>query len=204
MNRFERGVHECMVPTAELLARTTDPLHRAILLNWWRHVHLEGAGRFEEIVAPDMMVDVPVYRVAWGANPAVIEGKDGVLAFYNSVAESVLWNSDDLIAVADWGVADELTFHQIARGADLQAVGYEVPDPERIYHAASRQVFVWPYDERARLAGEHLYEDKTSLRIEEVDPAELITPARVREIHGQLLAELEAERGPDFWVLQAA
>jgi hypothetical protein len=193
-----------MVPTAELLARTTDPLHRAILLNWWRHVHLEGAGRFEEIVAPDMMVDVPVYRVAWGANPAVIEGKDGVLAFYNSVAESVLWNSDDLIAVADWGVADELTFHQIARGADLQAVGYEVPDPERIYHAASRQVFVWPYDERARLAGEHLYEDKTSLRIEEVDPAELITPARVREIHGQLLAELEAERGPDFWVLQAA
>jgi hypothetical protein len=204
MNRFERGVHECMVPTAELLARTTDPLHRAILLNWWRHVHLEGAGRFEEIVAPDMMVDVPVYRVAWGANPAVIEGKDGVLAFYDSVAESVLWNSDDLIAVADWGVADELTFHQIARGADLQAVGYEVPDPERIYHAASRQVFVWPYDERARLAGEHLYEDKTSLRIEEVDPAELITPARVREIHGQLLAELEAERGPDFWVLQAA
>jgi hypothetical protein len=204
MNRFERGVHECMVPTAELLARTTDPLHRAILLNWWRHVHLEGAGRFEEIVAPDMMVDVPVYRVAWGANPAVIEGKDGVLAFYDSVAESVLWNSDDLIAVADWGVADELTFHQIARGADLQAIGYEVPDPERIYHAASRQVFVWPYDERARLAGEHLYEDKTSLRIEEVDPAELITPARVREIHGQLLAELEAERGPDFWVLQAA
>jgi hypothetical protein len=204
MNRFERGVHECMVPTAELLARTTDPLHRAILLNWWRHVHLEGAGRFEEIVAPDMMVDVPVYRVAWGANPAVIEGKDGVLAFYDSVAESVLWNSDDLIAVADWGVADELTFHQIARGPDLQAIGYEVPDPERIYHAASRQVFVWPYDERARLAGEHLYEDKTSLRIEEVDPAELITPARVREIHGQLLAELEAERGPDFWVLQAA
>jgi hypothetical protein len=145
-----------------------------------------------------------VYRVTWGANPAVIEGKDGVLAFYNSVSDSVLWNSDDLIAVSDWGVADELTFHQIARGADLQAIGYDVPEPEKLYHASSRQVFIWPYDRRARLSGEHLYEDKTSLQIEEVDPAEAITPARVREIHRERLAELEADRGPGFWLLDAA
>jgi hypothetical protein len=204
MNRFEEGVHNCMVPTAELLDRTTSPLHRAILLNWWRHVHLEGSGQFDAIVAPDMMVDHPVYRVTWGANPAVIEGKDGVLAFYNSVSDSVLWNSDDLIAVSDWGVADELTFHQIARGADLQAIGYDVPEPEKLYHASSRQVFIWPYDRRARLSGEHLYEDKTSLQIEEVDPAEAITPARVREIHRERLAELEADRGPGFWLLDAS
>src|SRR3712207_7382181 len=88
-----------MQPTAELLDRTTSPLQRAILLNWWRHVHLEGAGQFEKIVAPDMMVEHPVYRVTWGANPTVIEGKDGVLAFYNSVGEAVLWHSDDRIAV---------------------------------------------------------------------------------------------------------
>ena len=56
MNRFERAVYDCMIPTAELLAATTKPLHRAILLNFWRHVHLEGAGDFETIVAPDMMV----------------------------------------------------------------------------------------------------------------------------------------------------
>ena len=61
--------------------------------------------------------------------------------------------------------------------------------------------FIWPYDDRARLAGEHLYEDKTSLRIEEVDRSEAITPARVREIHRHQLARLEAERGPNFWVL---
>jgi hypothetical protein len=204
MNRFEQGVYDCMIPTAELLERTTSPLQRAILLNWWRHVHLEGSGQFEKIVAPDMMVDHPVYRVTWGANPAVIEGKDGVLGFYNSVSESVLWNSDDLIAVNDWGVADELTFHQIARGAGLQAVGYDVPDPGKLYHASSRQVFIWPYDDRARLAGEHLYEDKTSLTIEELDPAEAITPARVREIHREQLAKLEADRGRNFWVLDAA
>jgi hypothetical protein len=152
-------------------------------------------------MASDMTVDEPVYRVTWGANPAVITGKDGVLAFYNSVGEAVLWNSDDRLAVGDWGICDELTFHQIARGADLQAIGYEVDDPDVLYHTASRQAFIWPYDDRARLAGEHLYEDKTSLTIEAVSADEAVTPARVREIHREQLAKLEAERGERFWVL---
>ena len=203
MNRFERAVYDCMKPTERLLEQTTKPLHRAILLNFWRHVHLEGSAQYDEITAPDMMVDHPVYRVAWGANPAVVEGKDAVVNFYRSVGEAVLWNSDDCLAVADWGVADELTFHQLAKGADLQAIGYDAPDANAIYHVSSRQAFIWPYDERARLKGEHLYEDKTSLKIEEVDPAEAITAARIREIHRELLAKLEAERGENYWVLAA-
>jgi hypothetical protein len=202
VNRFERAVYDCMIPTADLLEVTTKPLHRAILLNFWRHVHLEGAGEYEQIVAPDMMVDHPVYRVTWGVSPAVIEGKDGVLAFYRSVGESVLWHSDDRLAVGDWGICDEITFHQLACGADLKAVGYDVPDDDVLYHLSSRQAFVWPYDDRARLAGEHLYEDKTSLEIEEVAPDEAITPARVREIHHEQLAKLEADRGDRFWVLE--
>jgi hypothetical protein len=203
MNRFEQAVYECMIPTAELLEETTKPLHRAILLNFWRHVHLEGAGEYEKIVAPDMMVDEPVYRVTWGTNPAVITGKEGVLAFYNAVGDSVLWHSDDRLAVGDWGICDEITFHQLARGTELKAVGYEVEDDETLYHAASRQSFVWPYDSQARLAGEHLYEDKTSLMIEEVSPEEAITPVRVREIHAEQLEKLEAARGENFWVLAA-
>lgn len=203
MNRFEQAVYACMNPTAELLARTDNPLHRAILLNFWRHVHLEGSAQYEAITAPDMMVDHPVYRVSWGANPAVIEGKEGVIAFYNSVGEAVLWNSEDCLAVGDWGVADELTFNQLAGGATLAALGYDVANPDGLYHVSSRQAFIWPYDASARLAGEHLYEDKTSLKIVEVDPAEAITPARVREIHREQLARLEAERGPNYWVLGA-
>jgi hypothetical protein len=200
MNRFETAVYACMEPTARLLERTSNPFHRAILLNFWRHVHLEGSGQYERILASDMTADHPVYRVAWGANPSVIEGKDGVLAFYRSVGEAVLWNSDDLIAVADWGVADELTFHQIAPGVVLKALGYAVEKPDALYHVSSRQAFVWPYDARARLKGENLYEDKTSLKIEKIDPSEAITPARVREIHLELLARLEQRFGPDFWV----
>jgi hypothetical protein len=204
MNRFEQAVYDCMGPTAELVERTENPLHRAMLLNFWRHVHLEGAGEFDKIVADDMMVEHPVYRVTWGANPAVIEGKEGVVAFYNAVGEAVLWHSDDRLSVADWGICDEITFHQLAAGADLRAIGYDVPEPDRLYHVSSRQAFIWPYDDRARLAGEHLYEDKTSLEIEEVERSEAITPARVREIHRELLGKLEAERGDQFWVLQPA
>jgi hypothetical protein len=204
MNRFEQAIYDCMKPTQRLLEETTKPLHRAMLLNFWRHVHLEGAGEFEKIVAPDMMVDEPVYRVTWGANPAVITGKDGVLGFYNSVGESVLWHSDDRLAVADWGISDEITFQQLARGADLRAVGYDVERDEALYHVSSRQSFIWPYDDQARLVGEHLYEDKTSLEIEEVSDDEAITPARVREIHRELLAELESERGEGFWLLSSA
>jgi hypothetical protein len=172
MNRFEKALYETMTPTAELLERTTNPLHRAMLLNFWRHVHLEGSGQFDKIVASDMMVDHPVYRVTWGANPAVIEGKDGVVAFYSSVGDSVLWNSDDRLAVADWGIADELTFHQLAKGSDLRAIGYDVPDTETLYHVSSRQAFIWPYDDRAR------------------------------QVHLEQLAKLEGSRGDRFWVLE--
>ncbi len=151
-----------------------------------------------------MMVGHPVYRVTWGASPAVIEGKEGVLGFYSSVGDSVLWHSGDRLAVADWGICDELTFHQLAAGSDLRALGYDVGNPEGLYHVSSRQAFIWPYDERARPIGENLYEDKTSLQIEEVDPAEGTTPARVREIHREQLARPEKERGGKFWVLEHA
>lgn len=200
MNAIARTIADCMAPTAALYARTTDPRHRAILLNFWRHVHLEGAGLYDQIVAEDMMADHPVYRVSWGANPTVVEGKAGVLAFYNSVGEAVLWHSDDRLAVGDWGIADEITFHQIARGRDLAAMGYDTAADDGLYHVSSRQAFVWPYDDRARLAGEHLYEDKTSLTIAPIDPAEAITPAEVRAIHVKALADLEARFGQRYWV----
>jgi hypothetical protein len=46
------------------------------------------------------------------------------------------------------------------------------------------------------MGASHLISD--SLRIDEVDASEAITPVRVREIHGEQLGKLERERGPDF------
>ncbi len=202
MNAIEQAVFDCMKPTEALYLKTSDPFQKAILLNFWRHVHLEGAGLYDDITAPDMMVDHPVYRVTWGANPAVIEGKDGVKGFYNSVGQAVLWHSDDRLAVGDFGICDEITFHQLAKGSDLQGLGYDAPKADALYHVSSRQAFVWPYDDKARLAGEHLYEDPTSIRLEEVSSEDATTPSAIQAIHKAKLAELEVRFGPRYWVYQ--
>jgi len=198
VNRFEEAVYHCMDPVEDLLQKTTNPLHRAMLENFRRHVHLEGSGQFDLITAADMMVDNPVYRVSWGDNPVIIEGKEGVKGFYNAVTGAVLWNSNDFIAVNDWGVADELTFNQLIKGSDLKNLGYQADDDDTWYHLQSRQAFIWPYDDRALLKGENLYEDKTSVSITPVDSREVITPERVAAIHREQLARLEAEKGPEY------
>ncbi|ROO27632.1 hypothetical protein SAOR_07210 [Salinisphaera orenii MK-B5] len=186
-------IRHCMDATTRLLHVTENPLHAAMLRNYRRHVHLEGSGQFEKIVAPDMMADDPVYRVNWGDDAIVVEGRDDVLAFYRSVSEAVLWNTANRLAVADWGIADELTFHQLVTGNALAGRGFQIDDPDAYYHYESRQAFVWPYDEQARLKGEHLYEDRSSIRIEPVALADVITPQQAAAIHLELLAELDDE-----------
>ncbi|RKF21196.1 hypothetical protein D6851_09815 [Altericroceibacterium spongiae] len=199
-SRYEQAVYDCMNPTLELYHRTENPFHKAILLNFWRHVHLEGAAMFEEITAEDMMSDNPVYRVSWGETPQVVKGREGVAAFYASIGDIVLWNSGDMLAVADWGIADEMWFHQMSTGAELRKLGHRAEKDDGLYLVSSKQAFVWPYDDQARLKGEHLYEDKSTLTIEEIDPAEALTPERVREIHRECLAEMERQMGPEYWV----
>ena len=68
--------------------------------------------------------------------------------------------------------------------------------------AAMRRAYLreWYLARTDALTGEHLYEDKSTLTIEEIDPAEYMTPERVREIHKECLAEMEARMGSDYWV----
>lgn len=156
----------------------------------------------KEITAPDMMVEDPLYRIGWGNNPTVIKGLQGVREFYSGVGETLLWHSDDAIAVADWGVSDEITFHQVGRGSLLAQTGYPTDNPDSYYHVTSRQAFIWPFDKDARVIGEHLYEDPTSIHIEEIDESELITPERSREIHREKLDELLERFGDKYWDYQ--
>lgn len=153
----------------------------------------------EEITAPDMMVENPQYRVGWGEAPAVVDGTQGVKDFYGAVGDIVLWHSDDSIAVADWGIADEITFHQVGTGRVLKGSGYQTPTGDDYYHVSSRQAFIWHFDADARLIGEHLYEDPTSLKIELIAAEDVITPARVREIHREHLQKLEERFGHRYW-----
>ena len=200
-SKYEREISDCMNPTLDLLEQTTKPLHRAILKNFCRHVHLEGAAMFEEITAPDMMADDPKYFFTWGEGFQV-DGRQGVHDFYSSIGDVVLWNSGDRVAVADWGIADEMWFHQMSTGAELKKIGHDVDRDDGLYLVHSRQAFIWPYDERALLKGEHIYEDKATLSIEEIKPADYISPERVREIHRECLADLEKRWGPNYWVFE--
>ncbi|MBQ9052599.1 hypothetical protein [Rhodococcus sp. (in: high G+C Gram-positive bacteria)] len=203
MNRLEKLLVGGFDATAELHDRTTNPFHKAILRVWWRHSLLECSGLFNEIVSDTMMNEDPEYRIMWGDEATIIHGKDAVLDFYvNSAAASVMYHTDNLLAVADWGISDELTFHHVAQGSTLQALGYTVPDQERYYDVSTRQVFLWPFDERARVIGERLYEDKSTLRIEEIAPEEIVTPERAREVYHQELLALDARLGPDYWIYQ--
>lgn len=199
-SKYEAEVYRCMDPSIALHDTVADPLQKAILKNYCRHVHLEGASMFEEITAPDMMAPDPVYHITWGDTPFQVHGTKGVFDFYSGIGEIVLWNSGDKVAVADWGIADEMWFHQMSTGAELAKVGHQGLKDEGLYLVHSLQAFIWPYDENALLKGEHLYEDKSTLKIEEIDPADYMPPARVREIHVECLAELEERWGPEYWV----
>lgn len=201
MKRLEQLVVNGFDETSALHDKTTNPFHRSILRTWWRHGLLEGAGMFDELADETMMSDDPKYRVMWGDTPRIIVGKNEVLGFYKNIAaETVMYITDSLIAVADWGFSNELTFHHVAKGTTLQLIGYEVENPEAYYDVSTRQVFLWPFDDQARVAGENLYEDKSSFHIEEVPEEEMITPQRSRELNHQQVLALDARFGPEHWI----
>ncbi len=60
MSRFD--ITQTNVAVERLIETTTNPRHLYLLHAYNRHRYLEMAGRFEEIFAPDMTVDKPVYH----------------------------------------------------------------------------------------------------------------------------------------------
>ncbi|MGH3321587.1 MAG: hypothetical protein ACRDN9_15725 [Streptosporangiaceae bacterium] len=189
---YEREFQQSMAAAETLLEKTEDPRHRAILNNYRRHVHLEVCGRIDDILAPDMTVPHPVYRICWAGRTRVLDGPDQVRSFYNELggAGAVLWNTDEEIAVADWGFAAELTLNQLMPGHALAAEGEDIDDPRATYHLKSRQAFVWPYSDGALLIGEHIYEDLSTREIVKPDPATVVSPERAIELVQPRLAEL--------------
>ncbi|WP_202946492.1 hypothetical protein [Pseudonocardia dioxanivorans] len=98
----------------------------------------------------------------------------------------VMWVNRQAIAVHDHGFSGEVEFRQFVPGAMLgESVFGSVQageDPDDVYLLTRTLAFVWPYDERGRLIGEHVYEDGASRRIEKPDPVDVITAARAAEL----------------------
>ncbi len=112
-----------------------------------------------------------------------------VTAFYESLVAAnalVMWVNEQDIAVNDHGFSGEVEFYAFVPAPMLGESAFANvragEDRSEMYLLKRTLAFIWPYDERARLIGEHVYEDGASREIVEPDPADIITAERAREL----------------------
>ncbi|MBK1786621.1 hypothetical protein [Prauserella cavernicola] len=189
MSRYEQEFVTMFAGLEKQLENIENPHHRAILKNYRRHGLLEVSGRYRELLAPDMTVEHPRYRLHEGGQSIVLDGMAQVTSFYESLAAAnalVMWVVDQDIAVNDHGFSGEVVFNEFVPAPMLGESAFGDirvgDDPNEIYLLTRTLAFVWPYDERARLIGEHVYEDAASREISEPDPADVITAERAAQL----------------------
>jgi hypothetical protein len=163
----------------ELIEVTENPRHRYLLQAYDRHRNLEHAGRFEEIFAPEMMVERPVYRFDMIGQPAMkLEGREQVEPLYKFWAEtnqSIFYSEDESVSVGDFLVVSTMTGYQQTLGSALIAAGVEAEE-DAMYLLKGRVAMVWPYDERGRLVGENVWEyDESEHDLIKLEPDEVLT-----------------------------
>jgi hypothetical protein len=169
----------------ELIEVTEKPRHRYLLQAYDRHRNLEHAGRFEEIFAPEMTVEHPVYRFNMiGQPPMVLDGREQVEPLYRFWAEtnqSIFYNETETVAVGDFMVVSTMVGYQQTLGSALAAAGIEA-DGDAMYLLRGRVVMMWPYDERCRLVGENVWEyDETEHQVIKLDPEDVLTTQQAAE-----------------------
>lgn len=172
----------------ELLEVTAKPRHRRILENYRRHALLEVSGNWPEIFAPDMTVNHPVYLIDANDISVKLDGLEQVTGFYRTLTDAgsnVIVVQDEQLAVADWGLASEAIFNSYARGA-VAPGGLD----GHFYIVRQRIAMHWPYDDQARLMGEHVYEHAAQREVVEIGEADFITPQDAERLLTPLLRSL--------------
>lgn len=103
MSRFD--ITQTNVAVERLIETTTNPRHLYLLHAYNRHRYLEMAGRFEEIFAPDMTVEKPVYHFNFLGTTSTIEGAEAVKNIYREwrrTAQCVFYSDgEEKLAVSD-------------------------------------------------------------------------------------------------------
>ena len=173
------------VAVEKLLAHTTNPRHRYLLQAYLRHRYLESAGRYKEILEPELTVENPVYRFTLvGQPPFTLEGREQVETLYRHWTETdqcVFYVEDELVSVGDHMVVGRGTAYQQTLGSELVAAGVDA-DPDAMYLAKSRIAMIWPYDDRCRLLGEDVWEFDGAREYIKLDPADVLTATQAGEL----------------------
>ena len=192
---FEFDITQTNVAVRELLEETENPLHRYLLRAYDRHRNLEMAGRYKEIFAPEMTVEHPVYHFNLLDQKLVLNGRQEVEAVYQEWTETnqcIFYVEDEQLAVGDRMIVSRSLMYQQTPGAVLVASGAEA-DENATYLAKSREVMIWPYDERGRLIGEDVWEyDESAREFIELDPEDVLTSEQSGELLEPLIKPLPA------------
>ena len=177
----------------ELLERTENPRHRYLLQTFHRHRALEIAGRYKEILVPEMTVSEPVYEFNQGRIPRTVRGRDavrGLYALWTLTAQCIFYAEDEQLAVGDHLVCSDASACQQHPGLALVALGHLVDDIGARYLLRSRQLQLWRYDDRCRLIGENVWEvDPESTEVIKLDRSDVLTADDARELLDPHIAE---------------
>jgi hypothetical protein len=211
-------ITKSLTPIDDLLAVTTNPRHRYLLLAYSRHLYLEMSGRYDEVLTDDMMVENPVYNLhALGFN-TTISGKENVRNLYKFWAETnqcVFYGENLQVAVADNFVALTVQAHQQVWGGSIlsskvlgllpKGLSADVliemlklkgmkAEPDCMYLYSNFEETIWPYDDRGRLLREDVLEpDPAAAQITKLDPADVLTTAQAAALLAPFVKPL-----PDF------
>ncbi|GAC1374919.1 MAG: hypothetical protein NVS3B21_18450 [Acidimicrobiales bacterium] len=161
------------------LDASDNPRHRYLLQAYLRHRYLESAGRWREILDPELTVDHPVYRFSLiSQGRFTLAGKDQVGALYGHWTDTdqcVFYVEDESVAVGDHLIVGRGIGYQQTLGSELAAAGVDA-DPNSMYLTRSQICMVWPYDDRCRLLGEDVWEfDDEHRAYIKLDPADVLT-----------------------------
>jgi hypothetical protein len=183
-----------------LLDKVENPRHRFLLLAYDRHRNLEMAGRYEEIFAPDMMSETPVYHLQANETNVKLEGREAIKSLYrmwSNTHQAIFYTEKEQVAVADNFVASVTVAYQQVSGRSLltnrvlsylprflsttilkralAAKTFKV-DASSMYLYKSFVQMIWSYDDGGRLLGEDVWEpDPDQAEITKLDPADVLT-----------------------------
>jgi hypothetical protein len=179
-----------------VLEATENPRHQYLLKSYLRHRYLESAGRYEEIFAPEMTVEHPIYRFNLIGQPAAkLEGREQVEALYRHWTETdqcVFYVEDEIVSVGDHLIVGRGVGYQQTLGSVLVAGGMDA-DADAMYLMRSQIAMIWPYDDQCRLIGEDVWEfDDAGRDLIKLDPADVLTAQQAGELLEPLIEELPA------------
>ena len=183
MSKYVLAQEQTFDALLKQIESTRDPLHQAMLRNYMRHMSMEISGRWSEFVDDHdrMMAEHPLYHVRLGTPDTVeFKGIAGVKEFYSTIDGAVWMLQKQQTAVADWGLAAEIFNTQLLNGSDILAagmdIGIEIDDPDAVYVLEDIKIAMfWPYDDKARLMGEDVYQLEPPRRVAKCAPEDVAT-----------------------------